>query len=91
MFLNSTTRISELRTFDWQIIWLTLQDYQAVKELANADQNRLDGINRCIKQFQEDICGLDRAFQTREIAANQMKLKIDDLDKVHNEQQSEVC
>lgn len=62
-----------------------------MKEQANADQNRLDGINRCIKQFQDDICGLERAFHTRELVANQMKLKIDDLDKVHSEQQSEVC
>ncbi|KAK4015578.1 hypothetical protein OUZ56_030552 [Daphnia magna] len=64
-------------------------DYQTVKELANADQNRLDSINRCIKQFQDDINGLERAFHTRELVANQMKIKIDELEKVHNEQQSE--
>lgn len=61
-----------------------------MKELANADQNRLDSINRCIKQFQDDINGLERAFRTRELVANQMKIKIDELEKVHNEQQSEV-
>ncbi|EFX81493.1 hypothetical protein DAPPUDRAFT_102466 [Daphnia pulex] len=64
-------------------------DYQAVKELANADQNRLDSINRCIKQFEDDITGLERAFHTRELVANQMKIKIDDLEKLHNDQQSE--
>jgi hypothetical protein len=50
----------------------------------------LDSINRCVKQFQDDITGLERAFHARELVANQMKIKIDDLEKVRNQQQSEV-
>ena len=61
-----------------------------MKELANADQNRLDDMNRCVKQFQDDILGLERAFHLRESLANQLKIKIDGLDKIHDEQQSEV-
>lgn len=66
------------------------QDYQAIKQLANEDQNRLDGINRCVKQFQDDINSLERAHHAREVLANQMKNKIDDIEKIHSEQQAEV-
>lgn len=67
-----------------------MQDYQGVKELANADQNRLDSINRCIKQFQEDITGLERAYHLRDVFASQLKIKIDGIEKIQNEQQAEV-
>lgn len=61
-----------------------------MKEQANADQDRLDGINRCTKHFREDIAGLERALQTRESFASQLKINNDNLEKELALQQSEV-
>lgn len=66
------------------------QEYQLLKEQVSADQERLDGINRCTKHFREDITGLERALQTREAFASQLKLSNDSLENDIALQQSEV-
>jgi len=58
--------------------------------LANADQNRLDDVNRCIKQMQNDIGSLERTLYTRELVASQMKIKLDEIEKFNNDQEAEV-
>lgn len=58
--------------------------------LANADQNRLDDVNRCIKQMQNDIGSLERTLYTRELIASQMKIKLDEIEKFNNDQEAEV-
>lgn len=58
--------------------------------LANADQNRLDDVNRCIKQLQDDIKNLERTLYARELVAAQLKLQLDERERIINEQQAEV-
>ena len=66
------------------------QEYQETKELANSDQNRLDEVNRCVKLISEDIASLERTLYNRELVAAQIKMKLEEVEKLNAQQEAEV-